>query len=226
MLKRLTFLFCVLVVTSVTMAQQITIVPDSIKNRVIRVGGDNAFRPFEYINAKGYPDGFNVELFKKIMARLGIPYTIELGEWNKVLYDFEKGDYDLLMGLSYTNERSQKFSFGLPHSIIYKSIVSRKDNRYYKLEELKGKKIVVQQGDKNHDLLKNVSLTDSLYAVETIAEALLGMTEGKFDAFLGFDITAIYYLKQLKVKNLAVAKIDGVIDEYCIAVKKNDDELL
>ena len=77
MLKRLTLLFFVFALTTITMAQQITIVPDSIKNRVIRVGGDNTFRPFEYINAKGYPDGFNVELFKKIMARLGIPYIIE-----------------------------------------------------------------------------------------------------------------------------------------------------
>ena len=42
------------------------------KDIVIKVKGDSLFPPFEYINSEGMPDGFNVELFKCLMEKLGL----------------------------------------------------------------------------------------------------------------------------------------------------------
>lgn len=53
-------------------------------DRVIVVKGDDQFVPFEYVNDRGEPDGFNVELFKTLMKRLGFKYTLKLDDWDKV----------------------------------------------------------------------------------------------------------------------------------------------
>lgn len=94
--------------------------PDSIflNNEIIRVKGDYYYPPFEFINENGEPDGFNVELFKKLAADLGLNYTLELEPWRKVRKELENSEIDMLLGLMVSEERSKKVKFGIPHSIM------------------------------------------------------------------------------------------------------------
>ena len=63
-------------------------------DKVIRIMGDDNYPPFEYINDKGEPDGFNIDLIKTIMRDLGLNYTIELADWRIVLDSLKSNKVD------------------------------------------------------------------------------------------------------------------------------------
>ena len=46
--------------------------------REIIIRGDSAFPPYEFINDKGEPDGFNIDLTRAIMDELKLPYDLQL----------------------------------------------------------------------------------------------------------------------------------------------------
>ena len=72
------------------------------KNTIIKAKGDSLFAPFEYINEKGEPDGFNVELFKYLLDRLGFEYELYFVTWSIVRKELSEEKIDLLIGLAYS----------------------------------------------------------------------------------------------------------------------------
>ena len=62
--------------------------------REIIIRGDSAFPPYEFINDKGEPDGFNIDLTRAIMDELKLPYDLQLEDWSDILQQFEKGEID------------------------------------------------------------------------------------------------------------------------------------
>ena len=64
--------------------------------REIIIRGDSAFPPYEFINDKGEPDGFNIDLTRAIMDELKLPYDLQLEDWSDILQQFEKGEIDLI----------------------------------------------------------------------------------------------------------------------------------
>jgi ABC-type amino acid transport substrate-binding protein len=79
--------------------------------RRIVVGGDHRFPPFEYLDEKGKPAGFNVELTRMIAREMGLDIEIRLGPWTDVLRDLERGEIDAVQGMFYSVERDRKFDF-------------------------------------------------------------------------------------------------------------------
>ena len=68
--------------------------------REIIIRGDSAFPPYEFINDKGEPDGFNIDLTRAIMDELKLPYDLQLEDWSDILQQFEKGEIDLITGMA------------------------------------------------------------------------------------------------------------------------------
>lgn len=56
--------------------------------------------PYSFINEKGEPDGYNIDLLKILMKQLDIPYIIRLKPHQTVLKDLKEGKSDLTLGLT------------------------------------------------------------------------------------------------------------------------------
>ena len=54
--------------------------------------------PYSFINEKGEPDGYNIDLLKILMKQLDIPYVIRLKPHQAVLKDLKEGKSDLTLG--------------------------------------------------------------------------------------------------------------------------------
>src|SRR5574344_2846416 len=195
-------------------------------SRVIVVKGDEQFIPFEYVNDKGEPDGFNVELFKTLMKRLGFKYTLKLDDWDKVQKELSSKKRDMVIGMLYSQARAKSVRFGVPHSMISYCVVSRDNREFFNLGELKGKKIIVQRNDRSYDYAIEHKLTSDIIQSKSIAEGLKLLSSGVGDAFLSFDITALYYIKQLRLGNLIVHRLDIPEERYSFAVNTDNEELL
>ena len=57
----------------------------------IRVGLDNSFPPYEFIDSQGKPSGFNIDLIQCIANELNIEVEFISGVWNEVIDKFNKG---------------------------------------------------------------------------------------------------------------------------------------
>lgn len=198
----------------------------SFKDRIIVVKGDQQFAPFEFVNEKGEPDGFSVELFQAVMKRLGVKYTLKLDDWAKVQDELNNKKIDLVIGMIYSKERAEKVKFGIPHCMISYNIVCRKDNDFANLEQLEGKSVIVQNKDRAHGYLLSTGLTDKIVTVEKIADAIKLLASGECDAVLSFDISSFYFVRKGGYDNLLVHLTDISPERYSIAVNTDNEDLL
>ncbi|MGA2152686.1 MAG: transporter substrate-binding domain-containing protein, partial [Geobacteraceae bacterium] len=112
----------------------------------IIVGGDQANPPYEFIE-NGKPTGFNIELIRAVSETLGFDVEFRLGPWSKVRQELEQGKIDALAGMYYSPQRSQRLDFSLPHTMVTPAIFVRQGSPIQSLEDIKGKEVIVQQGD-------------------------------------------------------------------------------
>ena len=198
------------------------------RQRRIVVGGDHHYPPFEYLDEKGKPAGFNVELTRMIAREMGLDVEIRLGPWSDVLHDLERGAIDAVQGMFYSVERDRKFDFTQPHAVNNYVVVSRRgeNDTPVSLDDLKGKRIVVQKGDVSHDFLLEQGLESQVSTVETQEDMLRELAEGKYDCALGPRIIALHIIKARGWTNLQLGQNSFLSLDYCYAVPNGHAALL
>jgi two-component system sensor histidine kinase EvgS len=196
--------------------------------RRIVVGGDHQYPPFEYLDEKGNPAGFNVELTRMIAREMGLDVEIRLGPWVDVLRELERGDIDAVQGMFYSVERDRKFDFTQAHSVNnYVAVVRRGENDApVSLSDLKGKSIVVQKGDVIHDYLLARGLESQIFTVDNPEDMLRELAEGKHDCALVPRIIALHIIKARGWTNLQLSQNSFLSLDYCYAVPKGHAALL
>lgn len=127
------------------------------KTKVIKVGTDPTWPPYQLRDANGKIVGFEVDLADAVAAKLGL--TIE---WNDVAFDniilsVQDGTLDMgVSGFSVTPERLEQVSFTLPHSttegqvvMLQSAIDAKHITAVHSLSEFKtlGIKVGVQSGN-------------------------------------------------------------------------------
>lgn len=196
------------------------------RDRIIRAKGDKQFAPFEFINDKGKPDGFSVDLFRELMKRLNLKYTLELEDWGNVQKQLRTDSIDVAIGMIYSHERAKIYKFGIPHCMISYNVICRKDNDYQSVEALKDKAVLVQRDDRAYEYLKETGLTNKIMIVESIEDAIKELASGRFDAVLTFDLTSFYFVNKLGYSNLRIHMSDIPPERYSIVVNSNNEDLL
>lgn len=194
--------------------------------RKILVKGDKFYPPYEFLNSKGEPDGFNVELFRAIANELNLDISIKLGPWSQVREELETGKIDALMGILISENRAEAVIFGIPHSVMSHSIFTHSDQNYKSLEDLRGKEIIVQNKDIMHDYLIESGLTDNIILVADQYTALRLLESGKHDAALLGNFQGLHLIKEHDIRNVKLRSTGIEPQKYAMAVNKDNEELL
>jgi len=197
-------------------------------NRHIIVGGDHNFPPYEYLDEKGRPAGYNVELTRAIAREMGLDIEIRLGPWAEVREALARGEIDALQGMFYSPERDLQFDFSQAHILNHcVSVVRRGEgDPPATVGELVDRRIVVQRGDIMHDFVLESGLGKEVAVVGTQENALRELAEGKHDCALVSRVTALYCIKKEGWTNLVVGRKPLISTEYCYAVPNNHRALL
>ncbi|WP_319405332.1 transporter substrate-binding domain-containing protein [uncultured Desulfosarcina sp.] len=197
-------------------------------NRRLVIGGDHNYPPFEYLDEKGRPSGYNVDLTRALAYELGLDIEIRLGPWKEIRRALAQGEIDALQGMFYSPERDLTFDFTAPHTINQCVSVVRKGESVppTTLKELSGKRIVVQNGDIMHDFVLKNGLADMVSVVDAQEDALRELAQGKYDCALVSRLTALYWIKKYGWDNLTVGRQPFLSPEYCYAVPQNHQALL
>ncbi|WP_315980397.1 transporter substrate-binding domain-containing protein [Aliamphritea spongicola] len=98
----------------------------SIASETIIIGGDYSYPPYEFIDEKGQPSGYNVELTQAIAEVMGMKIEFRMDEWSLVRDALQNGEIDALQGMVSSAERGKQFLFSPPHAIVHQSIFARR----------------------------------------------------------------------------------------------------
>ncbi|HVO67658.1 MAG TPA: transporter substrate-binding domain-containing protein [Syntrophales bacterium] len=197
-----------------------------LDEKVVIVGGNQNYPPYEFIDRDGIPSGYNVDLTRAIADLMGFRVTFRLGAWKDVRKALETGDVDILQGMSYSAGRVKVVDF-VRHTVVNHSIFARQGvPAVHSLEELEGKEVAFQGRGFIHDYLAEKNLYVKPILTDTPAEALRLVASGKYDYAVVANFPAAYIIKELRLTNVVPVAKSVISVDYCYAVKKGNAELL
>ncbi|MEF9934260.1 MAG: transporter substrate-binding domain-containing protein [Clostridium sp.] len=192
--------------------------------KVIKVAGDINYPPYEYIDKNGIYTGYNVEIIKKIAKVQGMKIELIPMPWDMAIKALEKGEIDLIQGMTNSGNRNEKFVFSDPIIENDYVIITLKDNKDIEsVLDLTGKKVSYQTSDLAEEVLSSVEINKM--GTRDQHEALKLLIDKKVDAFVGNKLTSIYYLQRMNA--LDKTRVSGsplLRNDYCIVSSKSNGE--
>lgn len=192
----------------------------------IQVRGDIGFAPFEYLDETGTPAGFDVDILQAVAEVMNLDVELSLGKWENVRSELEQGQIDALIGMRYSEERAATVDFSTPYLINTSAIFVRSDSSIQSLEDLRGKKVIIQRGDIMDDYIQDINLTASIVFVGNQTEALKLLASGEHDAALCSRLRGLFLVSQMKLDNITVVGRKLAAGPYGFAVAKGNSDLL
>lgn len=194
---------------------------------VIRVGGDDSYPPYEFIDKDGNIAGYNVDMTRAIAEVMGIKVDITLASWSQMRAALENGDMDVLQGMVASEEREKQFSFSAPSVVVNYSFFARKgDPEPNSYADLAGKTVVVQKEGIVHDFLRENDFDVDIIPVRAHSDALRQLAAGNYDYALGATLPSLYFSREHKLSNIGVVWRPLKPQPYGYAVRKGNEEIL
>jgi two-component system cell cycle sensor histidine kinase/response regulator CckA len=145
----------------------------ALRKKTLIVGGDASYPPMEYTDEDGNPAGFNVDLIKAVAREAGLDIRIQLGLWSSVCHKLANGEIDIIQGMHYSHERDILYDYSSPSAFLGQVVICRNDTQLpQELDDLRGKNIVVQEEDINHQFLLRNEFNEELKTVASQEVAL------------------------------------------------------
>lgn len=178
---------------------------------------DMFYPPYEFINSKGESAGFNIDLTRLIMKRLGISkFRIMSMRWPDVLKYYDIHNQSVIIGMNWTVKKSRKYNYGPVHNYLKHCVLYRRgDKRITSLSQLVGKKVLVESGTSMEEMLIAVGLGKDVITVTDYGPGILNLSKGKYDAVVCEEDVANYFLNSLKIKNVRISDMHLPIQRYC-----------
>lgn len=215
---------------SMLLACGIVATPALAADKVLNVGTDATFAPFEMLNDKREVIGFDAELIQAIASKAGLKVKLVNTPWEGLFAGLNNGDRDIVIAaVTITPERKQSMDFSEPYFEAKQLIVIPGSSKIGSLAELKGKKIGVQTGTTGDSVAQKAfgKTSPDIRRFESIPLALTELKNGGVQAVIADNGVVRNYL--VNNPNLQFRTIDDTSfgkEYYGIAVKKGNKALL
>jgi PAS domain S-box-containing protein len=198
------------------------------QHRRIVVGGDHNFPPFEFLDARGRPAGYNVDLTRAIAAKMGIDIQFRLGPWRQIIKGLEDGEIDVVPGMFYSSQRAATFEFTPRHLMCHYVTAVREGHGPppKTWDALTDKAIVIQRGDLMHDVLVERGIDARITLAETQVDVLQELAQGKHDCAVVARLTALHVIREHGLQGLQLSGHPMYTADYCYAFAAGQTALM
>src|SRR5215831_16018925 len=155
--------------------------------------------PFSYLDARGEPIGYSIELCRKLVdamaATIGRPLQIR---WLPVTSEtrmeaITSGKADLECGSTTSNlERARTVAFSPTIFVSGTKLLVKRGSPIHSFRDLRGKTVVVTSGTTNEEAMRNIKkkfgIDFTIVASRDHAESFAMVADGKADAFATDDV--------------------------------------
>lgn len=212
------FLLAILVVALVFGCQK------NEKGSKVYVGTNAEFAPFEYREGKNIV-GFDIDLIKEIGRISGFEIEFVDMQFDGLLPALESGKIDLIIsGMTATEDRKKFVDFSSPYYSTKQAILVYQDEqKIQSFDDLVGRKVGVVLGFTGDILVSRIPNIQS-QKFNAASEVILALKSKKIEAVVMDYETAKNYAKQNS--ELKLVQTDFASEEYAIAMRKENEELL
>ena len=200
-----------------------------VKRGSLVVGMELKFWPFEYVDEKGQPVGYDVDIARTMAERLGVKLEIKDMEWTGLIPALAAGKIDcIISGITGTLERAKSITFSSPYFTtgLCALLSVKKAAGVESVDSLDapGRVIAVKTGT-TADLVASKRFpkaTINRYADETACAQ--EVAAGRADAFFYDQISIAKHAKQNPDTTRAILT-PFTYEPFCIAIQKGDFDL-
>lgn len=195
----------------------------------LRIATEGAYAPFNFIDATGKPQGFDVDIALALCDKMQADCEIVAQDWDGIIPGLQSRRYDaIIASMSITEERQRVVAFSEPYySNVLAFIGPKGQAMSVDADALKGKTLGAQRatiaGQYLEDTLGKV-VTVKLY--DTQDNAYLDLAAGRLDGMVSDKFPAYDWLKSEAGQKFEFKGADiDINDKIGIAVRKQDNEL-
>lgn len=197
----------------------------SKSNDVIKMGTNAAFPPFEYTLGTEVV-GFDVTVSQLISRDYGKKLKMVDMNFDGLIAALQSGSIDFIAaGMTATEERRKNVDFSEPYYLSKQTIIVKaSDKTVASVNDLKGKVVGVQAGTTGELFATEEIEGLNVKSFKTGIDAALALKNGAIEAIIIDELPA----QEIVRRNVELKLVDDdfYTDEYAIAVKKGNTELL
>ena len=220
------FVFLILVFSvSVSCKKKNSDLKKVLDSKVIYVG-ITIYDPMDYFDEDGETIiGFDADLANMFAESLGIKAKFVPISWDSKVLELNGGYIDVIWnGMTKTDELAKNIDFSLAYATNFQCVVTSKTNNYSNADDLKGKKIAVEQGSAGDSVASSLGLT--LNKVNSQLDALNEVVAGTSDSCI-IDYTMAYSLiGKGSYKDLVIVDASKIAFEqevFAVGFRKGSD---
>lgn len=204
----------------------------SDKGNKLVIGIDDDFPPLSFRDESGEIVGFDVDLAKETMQRMGVEAEFKTINWDDKEEAIISGTIDMVWsGLDITDKRKEYMTFIRPYMDDRQIVLVRlkSDLEIYSEHDFKGKVIGTQRGSTSDEYInKDSKLRASIADYKTyekFGEALTALRKGELEIIICDELIARYvmntYPNQFRTINVEI----GTVAKTSVGFRKDDTAL-
>lgn len=189
--------------------------------RHLVIGAVDSIPPMEYLNADGVPSGFYIDIMTTVAERLGYDYSVKMCNVEELKERFVSGEIDILPSPQVLLFDTLQVSESNMILLSYVSVVSRSDDNFTNMDELKDKRVVICRGTLAERYLESNSggSPAMMYYTSSPERAMRDVAAGRVDAFVSRESVAHFIIDYTGLDGLVVHPLNVPPMEQRVATR-------
>lgn len=184
--------------------------------------------PYSFLNDKGQPDGFNIDLINMMMKELDIPYIIKLKPQQEAFQDLKAGKSDLTLGLAVGFHDE----FGLygrnAITLFTQSVVTPKSKpveiKTFRDLNKPGLKVIVNDSSLCHHLMLDYGWTEHAIVSRDLREVIQQVSAKEEGQIVWNTLSLKWLIHRYHIDNVVLTPVNMPHGEY--KFMSNNQQLL
>lgn len=174
------------------------ILPNMTQVPAIRFLTSTDFPPFNFRDTGGELIGFNIDLARRICAKVDVACTVQAWPWEQLSDALEDNQGDaMIAGLELTAENGRKFDFSSTYLALPGRFVARAgDVSGFSVRALTGKSVAVRSGSRHEEFLRRYLPDADIKGFASEIEGLDAVKSNGADAFFGDAMRSSFWLNE------------------------------
>lgn len=174
--------------------------------------------PYAFLNDNGEPEGYNVDLIRMMMERLGIPYVIRLKSSEEAFNDLKSGKSDLTLGLA-VGYHDEYGLYGRNAVTLFTQSVVTPKSKPVQIKTFRdlgkpGMKVYVNHTSMCYHLMKDYGWEENAIPEKDIREVIQRVSATEEGQIVWNTLTLKWLMRRYLIDNLQMTPVNMPHGEY------------